>query len=158
MQEFHLLPESQGSEFQWPLGSWEALGVAIGDASGGAVILTLDFTDNYLFSYEGWNMSATFGTLGNFQTTFRPNIVQGGQSYALTAPLVVGATIDGISPRDMRVTVPMTSGVRGGLVTPQLTITNSANVNTNIYRANAWGHYWDRRSRLTSTGPLRAVS
>jgi len=138
-----------------PLGDWEAIGVLIGDLTGGFVILQLTVPSTYLFSLEGWSMQVTAGVITDFQVTWRTDMTPDGQSWIVVGPGVDGSTVRSIAARDTVVHLPLATGRPrvGGVDT--LTMAASVNSNNDIYRGNAWGRYWDHRATLAPGGLQR---
>ncbi len=154
-QEFHLNQYNDTRDLSRPLGEWEGLGVAIGDVSGGNIVLTLDLGGKFLFSYEAWTMFGTFGITGSFQTTWTPNIIPGGQAYIAGAVGVPFVTVHGIQMNETHLKFPVSGRAVKGGTPPQLTISAAANLDLMIYRGNAWGYYWDKRAPQLSSGLIR---
>lgn len=154
MQEFLLVPTNHSPAFEFPLGQWEAVGVAIGDATGGGVTLTHTFTRQYMWSVEGWNMTETLGgSPSDFSLTWAPNN-SGTVAWHTMGSGVNDTLLRAVTQRDSVLHLPVAMSERFDTL-PQVIAGAEVNTNLEIYRSNAWGYYWDKRARQQPGGLRR---
>ncbi len=137
-----------------PLGQYELVGVVVGDGTGGGVTISHDFSSRYIFSVEGWNMTETLGGTGSdFSLIWDPNVSL-GVAWHLMGSGVNDTIIRASVSRDAFVRLPVSNPfVKSG--NALLVVSAEVNTNTEIYRANAWGYYWDKRAINAFGGLVR---
>lgn len=146
---------SVGSAFEWPLGMWEAQGVAVGDVSGGNVAGTLDLPNDHMYSLEGAAANKEDATGSSLRVTWQPRIQQGGTGWHARLELTVTGSLAVVQMRDMLMLRWPIGSPYPGEFSVSVRLDFSTNTNGVVYRSFAWGHYWDKRGLLTETGPRR---
>jgi len=137
-----------------PLGQYELVGVALGDATGGNVSISHFFPAKYIWSCEGWNATETLGgAASDFALIWTPNSSLGVAWHTMGSS-VIDIIIRALVSRDSRCLLPLSNpDVHAGQTRVQVAIEN--NTNLEIYRANVWGYYWDRRATRAPGGLIR---
>lgn len=157
-EDVRLEPLNEGPDLGRPLGQWEAAAVLIGDASGGTVTLTLALDKRYVWSLEGWMANETAVATGGFQLTWTPVLGFVQQSWVYVADVLIGSTTRAIGPADQRVRLPVTGRSKSsGTPGDNVVVTALDNANLQIYRANVWGYYWDKRAASFPGGLMRPL-
>jgi len=154
-QDFRRQQLSVGTDFEWPLGMWEASGVEVGDATAGVVSGRLDLPNDHIYSLEG-AAGQKEDTLGSgLSVHWQPRIQQGGVGWQARLELTVTGAIAVVLMRDMLMLRWPLGTPYPGDVPVRVDIDFHTNTNAVIYRVFAWGHYWDKRALQTTTGPRR---
>lgn len=154
VQEFALNPLNIGDDLGRPLGMWEGIGVAIGDATGSSVEFNLGLSNRFLWSYEAFSANVTLPSTTTFATTWQPSITPLGVAWRVGAD---GS--DGVLTRQTRVFEQLLRFPISGLNAKEnginISVSITANVDLEIYRVNMWGYYWDKRAIRFPGGLIR---
>jgi len=153
--EFHLETLNASSDFARPLGEWEAIGVAIGDASGQTVTMRAVLARQYLWSFEAWSGSTSIASTGDVHCTWNPNLTPGGVAWVLGSPVLVSSNLRMNRASEGRLLLPVSGRIQGTLGGVIAQVVWEVNVLTAVYRCNMWGYYWDKRALLGPGGLVR---
>lgn len=152
--EVNLMQLNYSTELGRPLGQYELVGVTIGDATGGTQELSHVFPPKYFWSCEGWNATETLGgPVSDFSLIWTPNSVL-GVAWRTAGSSVIDLLVRALVSRDSRPMLPLTNpDVSQGAARVAVSVEN--NNNLEIFRANVWGYYWDRRATRVPGGLVR---
>lgn len=155
--EFRLNPLNWGASGGGPLGQWEALAVAVGDASAGGVVMSHQFATGYLWSLEAWVLSQTIAAgVGEFQVAWRPQIIPDAQAWVLQASAETNIGVRSVVVRDSALRLPVGGFATARAVAPvTVDLTAENNAIGAIYRGNIWGYYWSRTAVQAPGGLVR---
>lgn len=152
--DFNLHQLSVGTDFSVPLGAYAIEATEAGDASGGVILLRMDYPGNYLFSVESVTAVATSVSSHDVLVTWEPQITRGGTGFVSFHDLELAATRYVMESRDNVFHLPLSVSYPGSNQV-RLTVEFDVNGNGVVYRSAVWGYYWDFRAAKTVSGPVR---
>ena len=149
---------------RYPLGSWQAVLEATGDASGGTLFIDLMFATSFaaalssiIWSVEQIALQSTDATPRNFQ--LRTINMGGPPGSSLDNQHALITAVDGTGGTSLDATdvspLPMFVGSQSGIPTTALVGIVGTNVDLQVVHFEAQGYYWGARSILPDGGPQR---
>ena len=149
---FRLQRQSIGTDFAFPLGQWEAVGIALGDATGGEVGMVKTFDRHYIYSFEGAAVIREDSSSDFARIVWQPQN-GGGTAWSFGLDMFLVGIVQRSAINHTQLFLPLSATDHQADVTAQAGVgINSPLV---VYRCNLWGYFWDKRAVLTRSGPVR---